>query len=78
MRNVYDGLQDLLVHTARQISDCLEEEYAQMLDVMYFPQLVIFVLRYELKKGIFGYCACWGGRTASIRTRRMGLSIFYQ
>jgi hypothetical protein len=41
MRNVYDGLQDLLAHTARQISDGLEEEYAQLLDVMYFPQLVL-------------------------------------
>jgi len=40
MRDVYDGLQDLLAHTARQIADGLEEEYARMLDVMYFPQLV--------------------------------------
>lgn len=40
MRDVYDGLQDLLAHAARQISDGLEEDYARMLDVMYFPQLV--------------------------------------
>jgi len=40
MRDVYDGLQDLLAHTARQIADGLEEEYARILDVMYFPQLV--------------------------------------
>jgi len=40
MRDVYDGLQDLLAHTARQISDGLEEQYAEALDVMYFPQLV--------------------------------------
>ena len=40
MRDVYDGLQDLLAHTARQIADGLEEEYSRMLDVMYFPQLV--------------------------------------
>lgn len=41
MRNVYDGLQDLLAHTAHKISEGLEEEFARMLDVMYFPQLVI-------------------------------------
>ena len=40
MRDFYDGLQDLLAHTARQIAAGLEEEYARMLDVMYFPQLV--------------------------------------
>jgi hypothetical protein len=43
MRNVYDGLQDLLAFAARNISDGLEEEYAQVLDVMYFPQLVIYL-----------------------------------
>lgn len=41
MRDVYDGLQNLLAHTARQIADGLEEGYTRMLDVMYFPQLVI-------------------------------------
>lgn len=40
MRDVYDGLQDLLAHTAHKLSEGLEEEYAKMLDVMYFPQLV--------------------------------------
>ena len=40
MRDVYDGLQDLLAHTAQKLSEGLEEEFAQMLDVMYFPQLV--------------------------------------
>jgi|SRR5271156_2998726 len=40
MRDVYDGLQDLLAHTARKISEGLEDEYARSLDVMYFPQLV--------------------------------------
>jgi len=40
MRDVYDGLQDLLAHTARKISDGLEDQYADALDVMYFPQLV--------------------------------------
>ena len=41
MRDVYDGLQDLLAHTAYKLSEGLEDEYAKMLDVMYFPQLVI-------------------------------------
>jgi hypothetical protein len=40
MRDVYDGLQDLLAHTAYKISEGLEDEFAKMLDVMYFPQLV--------------------------------------
>jgi hypothetical protein len=40
MRDVYDGLQDLLAHTAHKLSEGLEEEFAKMLDVMYFPQLV--------------------------------------
>lgn len=40
MRDVYDGLQDLLAHTAYKLSEGLEDEYAKMLDVMYFPQLV--------------------------------------
>jgi hypothetical protein len=43
MRDVYDGLPDLLAHTASRISDGLEEEYAQALDVMYFPQLVVCI-----------------------------------
>lgn len=59
MRNVYDGLQDLLAHTARQISDGLEEEYAQLLDVMYFPQLVYTNVAFLLIVGIFGYCSHW-------------------
>jgi len=41
MRDVYDGLQDLLAQTAYKLSEGLEDEYAKMLDVMYFPQLVI-------------------------------------
>lgn len=58
MRDVYDGLQDLLAHTARQIADGLEEEYARMLDVMYFPQLVSsYFLSEWLTKGILGHCA---------------------
>jgi hypothetical protein len=40
MRDVYEGLQDLLAHTAYKISEGLEDEYAKTLDVMYFPQLV--------------------------------------
>lgn len=58
MRDVYDGLQDLLAHTARQISDGLEEEYAQVLDVMYFPQLVLSGYMRTLKRGLFSYGAC--------------------
>jgi len=58
MRDVYDGLQDLLAHTARQIADGLEEEYARMLDVVYFPQLVPSYLSSKwLIRGIFGHCA---------------------
>jgi DNA mismatch repair protein MSH5 len=41
MRNVYDGLQDLLADAARQISSGLEDNLARTMDVMYFPQLVI-------------------------------------
>ena len=56
MRDVYDGLQDLLAHTARQIAEGLEEEYMRMLDVMYFPQLVHLGGLSLLTGGIFGYC----------------------
>jgi len=58
MRDVYDGLQDLLAHTARKISEGLEDEYARSLDVMYFPQLVRS-FEDELTEGIFGDCTCW-------------------
>ena len=44
MRDVYDGLQDLLTKTAQRISEGLEEEYARMLDVMYFPQVGYLVI----------------------------------
>ena len=76
MRDVYDGLQDLLAHTARQIADGLEEEYARMLDVMYFPQLVSpYRLSESLIKGILGHCAYsrrWG---TNFHARGMGSSI---
>jgi len=59
MRDVYDGLQDLLAHTAQKLSEGLEEEFAKMLDVMYFPQLVA---SHETvpDEGIFGYRSYWG------------------
>jgi len=49
MRDVYDGLQDLLAHTAQKLSEGLEEEFAKMLDVMYFPQLVVSSLSVLMK-----------------------------
>jgi len=61
MRNVYDGLQDLLAQTARRISDGLEDEYAQKLDVMYFPQLA-FLPPTKLRVGILGYRSDYGRR----------------
>jgi hypothetical protein len=40
MRDVYDGMRDLLAHTAQDIAEGLEDPYARLVDVMYFPQMV--------------------------------------
>ena len=58
MRDIYDGMENLLAHTAQAISAGLEDEYAQLLDVMYFPQQVNYQIIYAtLNAGIFDYCS---------------------
>ncbi|CAE6341580.1 unnamed protein product [Rhizoctonia solani] len=38
-KRIYNGLDDLLIHVARQVSQNMPEGYAEELNVLYFPQL---------------------------------------
>src|SRR5437762_37921 len=51
MRDVYDGLQDLLGHTAQRLAEGLEDAFARTLDVMYFPQLVCMQPDFDSSQG---------------------------